>query len=241
MILIKVLLRDNTRITICGTTLLRSDGPETISFVIDDPESASHPAQSYDLSNRLGLSDDQAAEQAGNILAILALITVITSPITGWLADRIGHVPAMMGGAVFSAASSFLLIWAHNTGQILLFGGLMSLGSAAFAGGSWAMLADLVPKDESARFFRLANFRTASSAAAAGLFGPLVDGVDRIAPGMEFSVLFASASLAFLASLLPLRDQQLKAVGEKYGNKRKILTNNSGLAVISLPADPASS
>lgn len=33
----------------------------------------------------------------------------------------------------------------------------MSLGSAAFASGSWALLADLVPRDESARFFGLAN------------------------------------------------------------------------------------
>jgi MFS family permease len=193
------------------------------------------------VANRLGLSENQAAEQAGALLAGLALITVIASPFTGWLADRVGRVPVMMGGAVLSAVSAFLLIWAHSTIQILLFGGLMSIGSAAFAGGSWAMLADLVPKDQSARFFGLANFSTAGSAAAAGLFGPLIDGVDHIAPGMGFSVLFAAASLAFLASLLPLRDQQLKSLGEKYGNKRKIRTDDSGLAVVSLPANPASS
>jgi MFS family permease len=115
----------------------------------------------------------------------------------------------------------------------------MSLGSAAFAGGSWAMLADVVPKDGSARFFGLANFSTAGAAAAAGLFGPVVDGVDRIYPGMGFSVLFAAASLAFLMSILPLKNKWLKEIGENYGTKRKIRTDNSGLAVVSLPADPA--
>jgi MFS family permease len=134
-----------------------------------------------------------------------------------------------------------MLVWADSTTQILLFGGLMSLGSAAFSGGSWALLADLVPKDESARFFGLANFSTAGSAAAAGLFGPVIDGVERIAPGMGFSVLFVAASLAFLASLLPLRGNLLKGIGEDYGNqaKGKARAHASGLAVVSVPADPA--
>lgn len=192
------------------------------------------------VANRLGLSEEQAAEQAGNLLAALALITVIASPLTGWLADHVGRLPLMIGGAIFSAVSALLLIWANSTGQILLFGGLMSLGSAAFSGGSWALLADLVPRNESARFFGLANFSTAGSAAVAGLFGLLVDWGDRIAPGMGFSILFAAASLAFAASVLPLKHKSLNEIGEKDGNKEKNRTNDSGLAILSVPTNPAS-
>jgi len=191
------------------------------------------------VASRLGLAENQAAEQAGTLLAGLAFITILASPLAGWLADRIGRVPLMVAGAIFSAVSALMLVWADSTGQILLFGGLMSLGSAAFAGGSWALLADLVPRSDSARFFGLANFSTAGAAAAAGLFGPVIDGVERIAPGMGFSVLFAAASLAFLASALPLRGKLLKEVGENHGNKRKIRTHDPGLAVVSVPADPA--
>lgn len=192
------------------------------------------------VANRLGLSENQAAEQAGNILAGLALITILASPLTGWLADRIGRVPLMIFGAIFSAVSALMLVWAHSTEQILLFGGLMSLGSAAFAGGSWALLADLVPKAESARFFGLANFSTAGSAAVAGLFGPLVDGLNHISPRMGFSALFVVASLAFLSSSLPLRNKWLKEFGENYGNQEKNRTDDSGLAVLSIPTDLAS-
>ncbi|HLO28617.1 MAG TPA: MFS transporter [Anaerolineales bacterium] len=191
------------------------------------------------VANRLGLPEDQAAEQAGNLLAGLALITIVTSPLAGWLADRIGRVPLMISGAIFSGISALLLIWARTTGQILLFGGLMSLGSAAFAGGSWALIADLVPQKEAARFFGLANFSTAGAAASAGLFGPIIDGAERIAPGMGFSTLFLAAAAAFLASILPLRDSVLKEVGERDGNKRKGRTNGSGLALVPLPTDPA--
>lgn len=191
------------------------------------------------VANRLGLSEDQAAEQAGNLLAGLAFITILASPLTGWLADQVGRVPLMIIGAILSAISALMLVWAGSAGQILLFGGLMSLGSAAFAGGSWALLADLVPRDESARFFGLANFSTAGAAAAAGLFGPLIDGVERMSPGMGFSVLFILASIVFLTSALPLKGMLLKEDGEKYGNKRKVRSDAPGLALVSLPADPA--
>jgi MFS family permease len=188
---------------------------------------------------RLGLSEEQAVEQAGNLLAGLALITVLASPAAGWLSDRLGRVPLMIAGAVLSAIGALMLVWANSPGEILAFGALMSLGSAAFAGGSWALLADLVPKHEPARFFGLANFSTAGSAAAAGLFGPVIDWADRISPGMGFSVLFILACVAFLASALPLRGSLLKQEGERDEDKAKIRTHTPGLAVVSVPADPA--
>ena len=191
------------------------------------------------VADRLGLPEDLAVKQAGTLLAGLALITIVASPLAGWLADRVGRIPLMVAGALFSTLSSLLLVGANSASQILAFGGLMSLGSAAFAGGSWALLADLVPKNESARFFGLANFSTAGSAAAAGLFGPVIDWVERGSPGMGFSVLFILASVAFLASALPLRGSLLRQNGEKDENKAKIRANTPGLARVSLPADPA--
>ena len=191
------------------------------------------------VAERLGLSEEQAAEQAGNLLAGLALITVLASPLTGWLADRIGRVPLMIAGALCSAVSALTLVWANSAAQILLFGGLMSLGSAAFAGGSWALLADVVPRQQSARFFGLANFSTAGAAAAAGLFGPVIDWGEQNSPGMGFSILFILASIAFVTSALPLKGLSLKKHGEINENKRKVRSHGGGLAVLSLSADPA--
>lgn len=193
----------------------------------------------YFVGDRLGLSEAQAAEQAGSLLAGLALITVLASPPTGWLADRLGRIPLMIAGAILSAVSALSLVWANSANQILLFGGLMSLGSAAFSGGSWALLADLVPRDRSARFFGLANFSTAGAAAAAGLFGPLIDAAESLYPGAGFSVLFLLAAAAFLASALPLTGSFLKRDGESYENKEKVRSDAPGLAVVSLPADPS--
>ena len=154
----------------------------------------------YFVSNRLGLGADQAAAQTGNLLAGLALGTVLAALPAGWLADRLGRLPLMVVGAVLSAAGSLLLISASSLGQIFLYGLLLSAGSAAFASANWAMTADLAPRAEAARFFGLANFGTAGAAAAAGLLGPLVDWINPISPGAGFSVVFLGAAAAFLAS-----------------------------------------
>lgn len=190
------------------------------------------------VAERLGLSESEAAEQAGSLLAALALITVLASPLTGWLADRFGRVPPMIAGAVLSGLSALTLTRADSAAEILLFGGLMSVGSAAFAGGSWALLVDLAPRGDSARFFGLANFSTAGAAAAAGLFGPVIDGADRLWPGMGFPALFVLCAAAFLASALPLRGIQ-KNDGVKDEDKGQVRTHDPGLAVVPLPADPA--
>ena len=191
------------------------------------------------VADRLGLPPNEAAEQAGSLLAGLALITVLASPLTGWLADRVGRVPLMIAGSILSAISAVMLVWASSPSQILMFGGFMSLGSAAFAGGSWALLTDLVPGHEPARYFGLANFSTAGAAAAAGLFGPVIDWVEGMSPGLGFSALFVLAAAAFLASALPVKPSSMKEYGETYENEGKIRADDSGLAVVSLPADPA--
>jgi len=161
---------------------------------------------------RLGLDADAAAGQAGFLLAGLTLITVLAAPPAGWAADRLGRMPMMLGGAAASALGVFLLIMANSSGTILLFGGLMAAGSAAFAGANWAMTADLAPPEEGARFFGLANFGTAGAAAAAGLFGPLVDLINNTSDGSGFTALLAAAGMSFIASALALRAGQLTVI-----------------------------
>jgi MFS family permease len=159
----------------------------------------------YFVADRLHLDPEQAAEHTGALFAILTLITAIGAPLAGWAADRFGRIPLMVAGAALSALGVLPLIGANSTEQILLFGGLMAFGSAAFAGANWAMTADHVPSQEAGRFMALANIGTAGAAAAAGLLGPLIDGLNQTAFGRGYTALFILSALAFLASALVLR------------------------------------
>ena len=152
------------------------------------------------------------------MLAGLTLITVLAAPLTGWLADRYGRVPLMLSGAALSTLGVLLLILAESSLHILIFGGLMALGSAAFSGANWALTADLAPASEAARFFGLANIGTAGAAAAAGLFGPLVDWVNSLAPAVGYSILFVLSALAFAGSAFSLHGVDASA-GELPSNQ----------------------
>lgn len=127
------------------------------------------------VAQRLGLTPEAAGEQAGAALALLAAITVVASFPSGWLADRIGRRPLMVAGGGLAAAGIGLLPLASSLEMVLVFGALMALGTAAFSSASWAMLADASSVGESGRLMGIAHLGTAGAAAAAGLFGLVID------------------------------------------------------------------
>jgi MFS family permease len=157
------------------------------------------------VAGRLDLDPASAAGEAGTMLTILALVTILAAIPSGWLADRFGRMPLMVAGALLSAVGVALLMVAGSQPQIILFGSLMALGSAAFASANWALTADLVPAEQAAHFFGLANFGTAGAAAVAGLFGPLIDWANGQAGGSGYTLLFGVAAILFIATILPLR------------------------------------
>jgi MFS family permease len=143
-------------------------------------------------AERLGLGADAAAEQAGSALALLALITVLASLPSGWLADRLGRRPLMLTGGLLAACGMAFLPASGSIEAIIAFGGLMALGSAAFGSASWAMLGDLTATRDAGRLLGLAHLGTAGAAAAAGAFGILIDAAGY---GVAFG-LAAACSLA---------------------------------------------
>ena len=144
------------------------------------------------VAERFELGADAAGGEAGMVLALLAIVTVAASVPSGWLADRVGRRPLMLAGGGIGAIGIGLLPTAGSLETVLGFGALMAVGSAAFGSASWAMLADLTRSAHAGRLMGLANLGTAGAAAAAGLFGFVVDGAG-------FGPAFALAALASLA------------------------------------------
>lgn len=169
----------------------------------------------YFVADTLALDAATASEQAGTLLPGLGLVTVIASLPAGWASDRFGRRPLMIAGATLGALGALLMIWAATAVQILIFGSLMSLGTATFVGANWALTADVVPKERAAHFFGLANVGTAGATAAAGLFGPLVDWANAAHPGGGYTVLFSLAAFAFVVSGAVLGAVRLPAASDQ--------------------------
>jgi MFS family permease len=154
------------------------------------------------VADRLGLDPAAAAGEVGGLLALLTLITAVAALPAGWLADRWSGPGTMIAGSVVSAAGALLLLTAGSAASIVAFGGLLSLGSAAFAAANWKATSDVVPRAEAARFLGIANVGTAGAAAAAGLFGPVADLTRGAAPAVGYDAVLVGAAIAFAVSVL---------------------------------------
>lgn len=148
------------------------------------------------VADRLGLEANAAAGEAGALLAVLALATAVAALPAGWLADRAGRAPTMLAGGLLAAIGIGGLPFAGETGGMLLSGVLVAVGTATFGAGSWATVADLSAGGGSGRLMGIANFGTAGAAAAAGLFGPIIDAGNTASPGAGYGLAFAVAAAA---------------------------------------------
>jgi MFS family permease len=158
------------------------------------------------VGERLSLGARDAVTLSGGLLASLALATAIAAIPSGWAADRWGRARVMRVGVVTAIAGMAGLAFAGSSAQMLAFGMLMAMGSAAFSAANWAAAADLAPAPASGRVMARANFGTAGAAAGAGLFGPLIDAGEAVGDGMGFAALFGASLLALCASLWILRN-----------------------------------
>ncbi len=140
------------------------------------------------------------------MLAVLTLVTAVAALPAGWLADHLGRRPLMAAGGLVAAAGIGLLPLAASTSLTLAFGGLMAVGSATFGAGSWALLADLSEGADAGRLLGIGNLGTAGAAAAAGLFGPLIDTANAAAAASGYTVAFVvAAAFTALGALLAWR------------------------------------
>lgn len=152
------------------------------------------------VADRRGVGIGQASAETAGLLAVLTLITALAAVPSGWLADRFRRGSIMVAGALLGALGAGLLLTADSTASILAFGGLMAVGSAAFASSNWAMATDLARPGEAGRMMGIANVGTAGAAAVAGLFGLFIDVTRPTVPGLGYGGMFVLATALFLLS-----------------------------------------
>lgn len=85
------------------------------------------------------------AAGAGLAYGSFALSALVLRPIAGRLADRLGRLPLMFGGALIASASLALLLLAENLAAIVALRLLAGVAEAAFFVAGFAALADLAP------------------------------------------------------------------------------------------------
>ncbi len=144
------------------------------------------------------LHADNPAALAGQLMTVLGISVLVVCLPAGYLADRFGRKRLNVLSALIGAVGTALMLGIGSYTHLVIFGSIVGVAVGIFMSANWALAMDLIPAKEAALFLGLTNLATAGSGAVAGLLGPLIDSINRAAPGQGYSLLFAVSALAWL-------------------------------------------
>ena len=150
-----------------------------------------------------GMGEPRAQAFVADVSTLLgAAILAATLP-AGWLSDRIGRRGLVAWTGVAAAAGTALLLLARSTTGMIAAGVVLGLGVGAFLSADWALLTDLVPRAEAARYLGIANIAAAGGSATARFLGGIViDPVSKLAGAAwaGYAAVFGMAIVGFLVA-----------------------------------------
>jgi len=148
------------------------------------------------------MAEAEAQRFVSNMSTVIGLVLLVVTLPSGWLADRVGRKPLVASAGLIAAAGTAMVLVVRTPGLITAAGVLIGLGVGMFLSANWALVTDLVPQAEAARYLGIANIATAGGSGVARLLGgALIDPVNRLlgSPSAGYLCLYGLTMLAFLA------------------------------------------
>ncbi len=148
------------------------------------------------------MAEAEAQRFVGNMSTVIGLVLLVVTLPSGWLADRVGRKPLVASAGLIAAAGTAMVLVVRTPGLITAAGALVGLGVGMFLSANWALVTDLVPQAEAARYLGIANIATAGGSGVARLLGgALIDPVNRLlgSSSAGYLCLYGLTMLAFLA------------------------------------------
>jgi MFS family permease len=147
------------------------------------------------------MPESEAQRFVGQLSTVLGLALLLVTLPSGWLADRVGRRPLVAASGVVAAAGTTLVLVIRTPGAIIVAGGAIGLAVGTFLSANWALITDIVPEAEAARFLGLANIASAGGSAVARLAGGLlIDPLNRMTgdPATGYVALYILTAACFL-------------------------------------------
>jgi MFS family permease len=164
------------------------------------------------------MAEAEAQKFVGGLSTTIGLSLFAMALLAGWLADKFGRKPLVMGAGLVAFVGTVILLVARDVTMISIGGAVIGLSIGAFLSANWAMVTDIVPRSEAARYLGIANIATCLGSGGARLLGGfLIDPLNKMfdSNSTGFLIVYGLAALCFLAStlvILPLQQSSSKLV-----------------------------
>lgn len=155
----------------------------------------------------VGMPEGEAQRFVGRMSTVLGVSLLLVTLPSGWLADRLGRRPLVAASGLIAAAGTALVLILQTPNAIIVAGAAIGLAVGMFLSANWALITDIVPGAEAARFLGLANIASAGGSAVARLAGGLlIDPLNRLTgkPASGYLALYAITTASFLLGTLAI-------------------------------------
>lgn len=153
----------------------------------------------------IGLPQAEAQRYIGNLSTLLGVALVAVSIPTGWITDRVGRKPIVALAGLVAGLGTTALLFTRDLGVITLGAVVIGVGVGAFLSANWALVTDIVPRAEAARYLGIANIATAGGSAVARFAGgALIDALNTATGAATggYLALYSIAAVLFIGSAL---------------------------------------
>jgi MFS family permease len=164
------------------------------------------------------MGESEAQRFVGNMSTVIGLVLLVVTLPSGWLADRVGRRPLVALAGLIAAAGTGMVLVVRTPSLITAAGAIIGLGVGIFLSANWALVTDLVPEAEAARYLGIANIATAGGSGFARLLGgALIDPINRMlgSTSAGYLSLYGLTMVAFLlgtVAILRLPSRAAEAV-----------------------------
>ncbi len=164
------------------------------------------------------MGEAEAQRFVGNMSTVIGLVLLVVTLPSGWLADRVGRRPLVALAGLIAAAGTGMVLVVRTPSLITAAGAIIGLGVGIFLSANWALVTDLVPEAEAARYLGIANIATAGGSGFARLLGgALIDPINRMlgSTSAGYLSLYGLTMVAFLlgtVAILRLPSRAAEAV-----------------------------
>lgn len=88
-----------------------------------------------------------------------------------WLSARFGRRRLNLLAGALIVPGIFRLVFARGVSFLLVFGGLIGMGTGIFLSANWALLTDLIPQEKAGKYLGFTHLATASQVQSCGWLG----------------------------------------------------------------------
>jgi MFS family permease len=154
------------------------------------------------------MTEPEAQVFFANMIGLLGVFILLIAIPAGRLVDRIGPRPLLYGSGGLAIAGTLMVVLIPSQVALLAAGAIVGISAGVFYTANWALVTDIVPASEAARYLGLANIATASgSFLSRSLGGLLIDPINLLTGNQAagYMLLYSLTIVGFLGGLAALR------------------------------------